>query len=146
MNAPVCSEIIAVSRPITERFRMRRIRLAVALPALAAELVCRRVAVKYGALSAHEGHVLIDGKIERLNGDGRFSFLWSERGGPRVSPPTRKGFGSVILLDSAEQFGRVTTNYAPEGLTYELQMSLSAIEASANRAKQESGTRFTPVP
>ncbi len=99
-------------------------------------------ALKYGAMSAPEGHVSIEGRIERLDGDGRFSFLWKERGGPIVSPPTRKGFGSVILLDSAQQFGSVTVNYAPEGLTYELEVSLSAIEASANRAKRESGVPF----
>ncbi len=103
-------------------------------------------ALKYGSLSAAHGHVLIEGKIERLNGAGIFSFSWKERGGPPVSPPLRKGFGSVILLDSAQQFGRnVTMNYAPEGLTYDLVVELSALEASKNLARQESNTTLRPA-
>ena len=59
-----------------------------------------------------------------------FSFLWKESGGPKVPAPARKGFGSVILRDSASQFGRVAMDYAPEGLTYELVVSLKEIEGS----------------
>jgi PAS domain S-box-containing protein len=102
-------------------------------------------ALKYGALSAPDGRVSIEGRAERLDGGGVFSLLWKERGGPQVSPPTRKGFGSVILLDSATQFGRVTMNYAPEGLSYELQVSLSAIEASKGPARQKSDTTLGEV-
>ena len=95
-------------------------------------------ALKYGSLSASRGDVLVEGKIERLNGGGVFLFSWKERGGPLVPSPTRKGFGSVILLDSARQFSQsVTMNYAPAGLTYDLVISLSALEASKNLAKQE---------
>ncbi|MBI3703942.1 MAG: sensor histidine kinase [Rhizobiales bacterium] len=42
-------------------------------------------ALKYGALSAPEGQVFIEGKIDRLNGDGKFSFAWKEIGGPPLS-------------------------------------------------------------
>lgn len=91
-------------------------------------------ALKYGALSAPDGRVSIEGKIDRLNGGGTFSFVWRETGGPSVTTPTRKGFGSVILLDSAKQFGQsVALDYAPHGLCYELQCQLSAIEASINQ-------------
>jgi hypothetical protein len=34
----------------------------------------------------------------------------------------------VILLEAAEQFGNVTVNYPPEGLIYQLQLDLKAIE------------------
>jgi two-component sensor histidine kinase len=83
-----------------------------------------------------EGSIAIEGHLEHLNGDDQFVFRWVERGGPRVSPPARKGFGSLILLDSAEQFGRVTMNYAPDGLAYMLQTKLSSIEVAVN-PKQE---------
>jgi two-component sensor histidine kinase len=83
-------------------------------------------ALKYGALSSPDGRVSISGKTERHNGS--FVFLWKESGGPRVSPPTKRGFGSVILLEAAEQFGDVTVNYPPEGLIYQLQLDLKAIE------------------
>jgi PAS domain S-box-containing protein len=97
-------------------------------------------AIKYGALSAPDGRILIQCDIERDNGDGTFSFLWKETGGPIVVPPKRKGFGSVILLDAARQFGKqVALNYSPEGLRYELRVRLSAIEA----AKSPHGLRAT---
>jgi hypothetical protein len=38
------------------------------------------------------------------NGDGTFSLLWKEIGGPPVSGPNREGFGSTILLDGSKQF------------------------------------------
>jgi PAS domain S-box-containing protein len=85
-------------------------------------------ALKYGALSSPDGRVSISCKTERYNGGGSFAFLWKETGGPRVSPPTRRGFGSVILLEAAEQFGNVTVNYPPEGLIYQLQLDLKSIE------------------
>jgi len=87
-------------------------------------------ALKYGALSTTNGRVAIAGKIDRLNGGGTFSFSWRESGGPPVIAPTRKGFGSVIILDSARQFGQsVALDYAPQGISYDLQLQLSAIEA-----------------
>lgn len=62
-------------------------------------------ALKYGALSAPQGRVAIDGTIERANGAAQhLLFMWKETGGPRPSVPSRKGFGSVILLDVAEQW------------------------------------------
>jgi PAS domain S-box-containing protein len=88
-------------------------------------------ALKYGALSAPAGRISIEGKIERLNGSGTFTFVWRETGGPAVTKPTRRGFGSVILLDSAKHFGQsVELDYAPRGLCYELQVQLNTIEAS----------------
>ena len=88
-------------------------------------------ALKYGALSAPTGRVSIEGKTSRLNGYGTFTFVWGETGGPAVTKPNRRGFGSVILLDLAKHFGQsVVLNYAPQGLSYQLQVQLSKIEAS----------------
>ncbi len=90
-------------------------------------------ALKYGALSVPGGRIAITGNVEQLNGASTFSFLWKESGGPLVSQPTRKGFGSVILVDAAKQFGqRIAVNYEPEGLRYELVVPLNQIEASKN--------------
>jgi len=52
-------------------------------------------ATKYGALSDPEGHVDIRWELAE---DGRASLTWQECGGPPVSPPTRRGFGSRILM------------------------------------------------
>ncbi len=103
-------------------------------------------ALKYGALSAPAGRISIEGSIERRDGDDLFSLRWKESGGPPVSPPARTGFGSVILLDSARQFAhRVTMNFPPEGLTYELHVSLSAIEAWKSLARPEISTMLSDV-
>ena len=90
-------------------------------------------ALKYGALSTPAGQISIVGTKEWLDGGGRFKFAWNETGGPAVTKPTRRGFGSVILLDAAKRFGQsVVLNYALEGLSYQLEVSLDAIEASGN--------------
>jgi two-component sensor histidine kinase len=79
-------------------------------------------ALKYGALSVPNGRVSIEGKIDR---DGLYSFAWREAGGPAVAAPTRKGFGSVILLDSARQFSEsVLADYASTGLIYSLRIRI----------------------
>jgi len=87
-------------------------------------------ALKYGALSSPDGRISICCTIDRSNGGGSFMFSWKESGGSRVSPPERRGFGSVILLEAAQQFGSVTMNFPPEGLTYELQLELREIEVT----------------
>jgi two-component sensor histidine kinase len=87
-------------------------------------------AVKYGALSCPEGQVHVECSIVGADGRGQFRFVWRESKGPPVSPPTRQGFGSAILFELAKSFAsNVQANYAPDGLVYELQIPLSAIEA-----------------
>jgi two-component sensor histidine kinase len=87
-------------------------------------------AVKYGALSTRQGRVDIQCRIENADGKRQLLFGWRESGGPLVSQPTRKGFGSAVLLQAAKQFSQdVQAKYAPEGLTYQLRLSLSEIEA-----------------
>jgi hypothetical protein len=46
-----------------------------------------------------------------------------------VVKPTRKGFGSFMLLDAARSFARsVDVDFDPQGLRYELHIDLAAIE------------------
>jgi len=87
-------------------------------------------AVKYGALSTRQGRVVIQCSMDGANGHGQFRFEWSESGGPPVSPPARRGFGSTILLEAAKQFSQdVQAKFSPEGLTYQLRLLLAGIEA-----------------
>lgn len=90
-------------------------------------------AVKYGALSAPGGTVAITGQVGPDDGpEGRvLSFCWQESGGPKVSPPTRRGFGSTLLVDAARGFSTdVAIEYNPDGLVYRLDVPLRAIEPS----------------
>src|SRR5439155_16747856 len=99
-------------------------------------------ALKYGALSAPEGSVSIEGKIDRSGADGVLWFAWKEIGGPTVSPPIRRGFGSVILLDSAKYFAEdVSMDYLPAGLVYGLKIRLSVIEASPRDPSYQQSVR-----
>jgi two-component sensor histidine kinase len=88
-------------------------------------------AVKYGALSTRQGRVAIQCSIvDGANGRGQLRFEWRESGGPPVSPPTSKGFGSTILFEVAKQFSQdVQAKFSPEGFTYQLRSLLTAIEA-----------------
>ncbi len=75
-------------------------------------------ALKYGALSTDAGSVA----IEWSRRDGIFEFRWTESGGPPVTPPTRRGFGSdLIEVALADTFGaRARLSYPPEGLRFVL--------------------------
>jgi PAS domain S-box-containing protein len=89
-------------------------------------------AIKYGALSVPTGRVAVAFDVERAKGQSTFSFLWKETGGPKVSTPKRKGFGSVILLEGARQFAEhVALEFEPDGLRYTARFPLDAIEAQA---------------
>ena len=86
-------------------------------------------AAKYGALSTPAGRVYISWSIAELNGSGQFTFRWQERGGPVVSTPTQKGFGSAVLEQvMAEYFDAPPRiNFAGDGVSYELSGSLDSI-------------------
>jgi two-component sensor histidine kinase len=47
---------------------------------------------------------------------------WRERGGPPVSAPTARGFGSRLITDvpRGKMGAEVETRYDPEGLTWTL--------------------------
>lgn len=70
-------------------------------------------AVKYGALSAPAGGVA----LRRASAvDGHAHLEWIETGGPPVSPPTRRGFGSRLLAVSLRNDGgRVEPRFEPTG-------------------------------
>jgi hypothetical protein len=54
---------------------------------------------------------------------------WSEEGGPRVVPPTRMGFGHVIVGRMAEATleGLVDASYAVTGFTWKLSAPLKNV-------------------
>ncbi|WP_243927226.1 HWE histidine kinase domain-containing protein [Methylobacterium sp. J-076] len=83
-------------------------------------------AVKYGALSVPEGSVAIDWIIEGEGPEGTFRFDWRERGGPRVIPSTRRGFGSR-LIERGLSGGDVTLSYPTDGVTCTLTSPLGGL-------------------
>ena len=51
-----------------------------------------------------------------------FVMSWTERNGPPVSPPERRGFGSTVVDPMAKLSvgGKVELDYAPSGLMWRL--------------------------
>ena len=75
-------------------------------------------AVKYGAFSNEAGSISVKWTLESQP-DGRWLCLhWREKGGPPVTPPTRKGFGTRVLEQGLahELQGKVRLDYSPEGI------------------------------
>jgi two-component sensor histidine kinase len=93
-------------------------------------------ATKYGALSRPDGQIAIHWSIEGVGADARFRFRWQELNGPPVVPPTRQGFGRILLEKAAAQeFGVLPkVRFAPEGLIYEIEAPLLVVAASNARA------------
>jgi PAS domain S-box-containing protein len=93
-------------------------------------------AAKYGALSQPDkGHVDIRWSIAEEAEEARFKFQWQERDGPPVVVPTRKGFGSVLLerLPSQDFGAQPGITFAPDGLSYSIDASLSTLTAGNQR-------------
>ncbi len=70
-------------------------------------------AAKYGALSVAEGTLAITWTLE-----DDLVITWSEAGGPPVSPPTRRGFGTIVTEQSIafELNGTASIDYRGEGI------------------------------
>lgn len=84
-------------------------------------------AAKYGALSNDVGTVTLDWSIDGEGEDASLAVRWRELGGPAVTPPERKGFGSVLIERSMRSYfsGKAATDYRPEGLVFELEARLA---------------------
>jgi PAS domain S-box-containing protein len=73
---------------------------------------------KYGALSVDAGRVDVSWRFDA----DIFSMNWTERKGPSVSRPERRGFGSTVIDSMAKRTvgGDVQLDYAPSGLMWRL--------------------------
>lgn len=82
---------------------------------------------KFGALSVPAGHIEIIGKIEEDS--QRLILTWSEKDGPAVQVPSRRGFGSRMIGSLGQQLkGRVQLDYAPTGFVYRLDVPLTSLQ------------------
>lgn len=85
-------------------------------------------AVKYGALSNEQGSVSILWALASQGGDPRLILDWRERDGPPVVAPTRRGFGSRLLLQglTADLGAAAQMDFAPTGLVCRIDAPLMA--------------------
>jgi two-component sensor histidine kinase len=82
-------------------------------------------ALKYGALSVERGRV----SVRWTTRDGRFRLRWEETGGPTVSPPGHRGFGSRMIERglAAELQGEVRIDWQPQGVVCTIDAPIDAI-------------------
>jgi two-component system CheB/CheR fusion protein len=74
-------------------------------------------AVKYGALSVPEGHIMVSWKTEAFRGENAFVLLWTETNGPAVTGG-KPGFG-ILLIErglSHDLAGEAHVTLAPGGV------------------------------
>ena len=75
-------------------------------------------AVKYGALSNDAGRVDVRWSVAPERGRDRLRMEWRESGGPAVTPPARRGFGSRLVERglAGEMGGTVQLLFEPSGV------------------------------
>jgi PAS domain S-box-containing protein len=81
-------------------------------------------AAKYGSLSAAAGRVEIE--WSRM-ADGRLSLRWTESGGPAVTPPKDRGFGTRVMenIIAGQLKGEVRFDWREQGLACEIILQLA---------------------
>jgi PAS domain S-box-containing protein len=97
---------------------------------------------KYGALSKDTGGLDVG-----WGTDGEtFTMSWTERDGPPVSAPQRRGFGTVVMQEMAERSvnGKVDLEYAPSGVSWRL--TCPAVDALEPTNSREYETRISSFP
>jgi two-component sensor histidine kinase len=99
-------------------------RLAVILSMIVHEIATN--AAKYGALSNDTGLVRLDWEVLEENPRRKLRLIWSEAGGPHVTAPVQRGFGSRLIERSARDQlgGEATVDFLPRGVVYTLVCSL----------------------
>jgi two-component sensor histidine kinase len=118
--APFATDQILTEGPSLDVSPGQALALSLALHELATN------AVKYGALSRPSGRVELRWCVQ----EEMLNLSWRESGGPQVSPPTRRGFGSRLIEHASRDVnGKIRLDFAPEGLVCSITAALEAIAA-----------------
>jgi two-component sensor histidine kinase len=96
-------------------------RVAVVLSMIVHEIATN--AAKYGALSNDTGTVTLDWELTE---DRKLRLTWAEAGGPPVTAPVQRGFGSRLIERSARDQlgGEATVDFLPRGVVYTVTCAL----------------------
>jgi two-component sensor histidine kinase len=80
---------------------------------------------KYGALSNDTGTISVSWEVDDASADARLRLTWQESGGPTVTPPKRKGFGSTLIERSLQGAqGKASFEYHSAGLICLIEVAL----------------------
>jgi two-component sensor histidine kinase len=100
---------------------------------------------KYGALSVDTGCVDVGWRFD----SDIFAMSWTERKGPPVSQPKRRGFGSTVIDSMVKQTvnGEVQLDYLPSGVVWNLTCpAANVLERNALSKNSKSSTLPAPAP
>jgi two-component sensor histidine kinase len=91
-------------------------RVAVVLSMIVHEIATN--AAKYGALSNDTGTVTLDWEVIEEGAGPMLRMIWTEAGGPHVTAPVQRGFGSRLIERSARDQlgGEATIDFLPRGV------------------------------
>lgn len=97
-------------------------------------------ATKYGSLGSEPGTVAIEWKHD----DGRVLLVWTETGGPAVTAPTKRGFGSVLIerAFSSKAQAQSRSDYRPKGSSSKLSSQPGNLQAEG---KVQTGISFEQI-
>jgi two-component sensor histidine kinase len=98
-------------------------------------------AIKYGALSAPAGKVMISWAFAGESPASRKLLLkWVERGGPRVSTPSRNGFGHLVIGEMIERSlnAKVVLEFMTEGLEWSVSIPATNVVIEAQTGNEGS--------
>jgi two-component sensor histidine kinase len=95
-------------------------------------------AIKHGALSVPEGLVTVDWELKTAGvGPACFRLKWIERNGPEVIPPTRQGFGYVVLqrMTAETLQGHVSHEFDSRGVSWTLEVPAAGVTVGEGMAQ-----------
>ncbi|MDB5572962.1 MAG: Histidine kinase [Tardiphaga sp.] len=100
-------------------------------PAVALSMVIHELstnALKYGALSVPDGRVSISWSVDPV--DKRFRLQWNESGGPVVTEPMKKSFGSRFIEQAlpGQLQGEARLLFAPTGLVCDVNIPVGSLQ------------------
>ena len=83
-------------------------------------------ALKYGALSSKAGTLRLEWGLKGDGAEPEFQFRWREAGGPKVTPPSKQGFGSYLIQNGLPE-AEVGLDFPPEGLLYTVTLPAKSV-------------------
>jgi two-component sensor histidine kinase len=114
----------------SERLRMFGPKVPLApRPAVVLSMILHEIATnaaKYGALSNDTGTVSLDWEVIEEDAKRKLRLIWTEAGGPPVSAPVQRGFGSRLIERSARDQlgGEATVDFLPRGVVCTVTVAL----------------------
>ncbi len=81
-------------------------------------------AAKYGALSTKQGTVTLNWEVSERNNERRLLVIWKELGGPTVTMPDQRGFGST-LIEKGLPTATVMHDFLPQGVECRIEVPLT---------------------